>query len=138
MKNQTSKFLLTIVSVLTLVIVFAFALPQQKVAGPWEIPAKYKKMQNPHKGDKSLVSVGKSLYLKHCAACHGKKGLGDGTKAKTLKTYPGDFSSDDFQAKSDGELYYMAIVGRDEMPNYEKKILDEEDRWALINFLRTL
>jgi len=113
--------------------VFANNVMAQKKPGPWNIPAKYKTMKG--KGD---VATGKELYAKHCRSCHGAKGLGDGPKAAQLKTSCGDFSSKDFQAGTDGEIYYQSIIGRDEMPNYEKKIPDEEDRWALVAFIRTL
>jgi mono/diheme cytochrome c family protein len=93
-------------------------------------------MKNPTPGEN--VSIGKTLYAKHCKSCHGNAGLGDGPKAKMLKTSAGDFSSAKFQAQADGVLYYQSFVGRDEMPNYEKKILDEEDRWAVIDYLRSL
>lgn len=134
------KTLLSIASVLVMAIVFmAFAFPQdQKKAAPWEIPSKYEKMENPYAGDADLVKPGKMLYSKHCKSCHGSKGLGDGPKAAQLETFPGDFSSDEFQGGTDGALYYKSFVGRDEMPNYEKKIVDDEDRWAIINYLRTL
>ena len=55
-----------------------------------------------------------------------------------LKTSTGDFSTAKFQAQADGELYYMSFIGRDEMPNFEKKILDEADRWAVIGYIRTM
>ncbi|MDY0343012.1 MAG: cytochrome c [Lentimicrobium sp.] len=111
----------------------------QKPGGPWDVPAKYKAMKSPLKAnDASINSVGKELYNKHCKSCHGSKGLGDGPKAAKLETSCGDFSSKEFQALSDGELNYMSIIGRDEMPNFEKKIPDELDRWAVIGYLRTL
>ncbi|RLD80278.1 MAG: cytochrome c, partial [Bacteroidetes bacterium] len=37
-----------------------------------------------------------------------------------------------------GGLYYKGIIGRDEMPSFEKKISSKEDRWLLVNYLRTL
>jgi mono/diheme cytochrome c family protein len=140
MKAKSINNVLGISAVLLLAFMFmAFALPQdQKKAAPWDIPSKYVKMENPYAGDEDLVRVGKMLYSKHCKSCHGNKGLGDGPKAKQLETFPGDFSSEEFQAGTDGELYYKSIIGRDEMPNYEKKITEEEDRWAIINYLRTL
>ena len=75
---------------------------------------------------------------KHCKSCHGSKGLGDGSKAAQLETLAGDFSLDSFKENSDGALFYMSFIGRDEMPNFEKKISDDEDRWAIINYVRTL
>jgi Cytochrome c. len=108
-----------------------------KKAGPWEIPAEYKKMENPLANDKASVNKGKMVYMKHCRSCHGNTGLGDGPKAARLKHFPGDFTSAEFQAHSDGELFYKSIIGRDEMPNYEKKIPSKKDQWAVINYLRT-
>jgi mono/diheme cytochrome c family protein len=119
-------------------VFMAFAFPQDQQKGaPWEIPSKYEKMENPYAGE-DLIKIGKMQYSKHCKSCHGSKGLGDGPKAKQLETFPGDFSSEEFQAGSDGALYYKSFVGRDEMPNYEKKIVDDEDRWAIIMYIRTL
>ena len=117
----------------------AFVTPQdQKIGGPWDIPAKYKEMKNPYAGDKSLIKVGKTLYVKHCKSCHGAEGLGDGTKAAALKTYPGDFTAPEFKEQSAGDLYFKSIIGRDEMPNFEKKIPDDEDQWAVIMYMLTL
>ncbi len=135
------KFTKQTVSVF-LVLLFAFSLsafaPQdQKKGGPWDIPEKYQSMDNPYADDASLNKIGKMLYSKHCKSCHGNKGLGDGPKAKNLDTFPGDFSAEEFHNLGDGEMYYMSIIGRDEMPNYEDKIPDDEDRWAIINYMRS-
>lgn len=111
----------------------------QKAAGPWSIPAKYKTMKSTVKaGDPSINTTGKEMYNKHCKSCHGTKGLGDGPKAAMMKTEMPSFADKAFQAQTDGEIYYQSIIGRDEMPNFEKKIVDEDDRWALVYFLRTL
>jgi mono/diheme cytochrome c family protein len=111
----------------------------QKPGAPWVFPPKHKTMKSTLKaGDASINTTGKELYNKHCKSCHGAKGLGDGPKAANLKTNTGDFSTAKFQARPDGELYFMSIIGRDEMPNYEKKIPDEADRWAVIGYIRTM
>ena len=103
---------------------------------PWEVPAKYDKMENPIKGDKSSLTVGKMLYKKHCASCHGKQGLGDGPKAAQLDTPSGDFSVD-LTPQTDGALFYKTIEGRGDMPGYRKKFPDDEDVWAMVNYMRT-
>ena len=105
---------------------------------PWEIPAKYKSMENPVEASADNIAVGKTLYNKHCKSCHGAKGLGDGTKASTLDTEMPDITTDEFKAQKPGVLYYKSIIGKDDMPNYEKKISDEEDRWSVINYMETL
>ncbi len=134
--KSSVKFL----AILSVVVLFCTAnVLAQKAGGPWNVPAKYKTMKSSIKaGDASINTTGKELYNKHCKSCHGAKGLGDGPKSATLKTVVPPFNSKAFQAQTDGEIYYQAIVGRDEMPNFEKKIVDEGDRWAVVNYLRTL
>jgi mono/diheme cytochrome c family protein len=106
---------------------------------PWDIPSKYKAMKSTVKaGDADALATGKELWAKFCKSCHGSKGLGDGPKAAMLKTFPGDFSSAAFQKNTDGDMYYMSFIGRDEMPNFEKKVIAEGDRWALVAFMRTM
>jgi mono/diheme cytochrome c family protein len=130
--------LITLASVLVLAFMAFIAPQEQKIGGPWDIPAKYQKMENPYADDNSLLKAGKMLYSKHCKSCHGSDGLGDGSKAAQLETYPGDFTSDEFKEQSDGVLFYKSIIGRDEMPNFEKKIPDEEDQWAVVMYMKTL
>jgi len=50
----------------------------------------------------------------------------------------GDFSAEEFQEQTDGTLFYKMTNGRDDMPSFVKKIVDEEDRWLIVNYLRTL
>jgi len=103
---------------------------------PWVIDAKYKAMKNPVKADAASIAAGKELYNKNCASCHGKTGLGDGVKARTLETFPGDFSKPAYQNLPDGELFGKTKIGREEMPKYDGKISDE-DIWHMVNYSRT-
>ena len=105
----------------------------------WEVPAKDKAMKpTENLADKSVIADGKAVWYKHCKACHGSKGLGDGPKGAMLKTDAGDFSSAKFQSQSDGSLYYKTITGKGEMPSYAKKVTNEDDRWALVAYMRSL
>lgn len=109
---------------------------QQKQPEPWEVPAKYKNMENPVPADAQSLQLGERLYKKHCASCHGREGLGDGVKARTLETFSGDFSGEAYQSQTDGEHFYKTKFGRGEMPAYENKIPDE-DIWHMVNYMRT-
>jgi len=133
MKTSQIHLLLTLFSAL-LLTAFSFISLQD----PWEVPAKYKKMENPTKASKEDMVIAKGLWEKHCKSCHGKIGLGDGTKAKELDTKIGDFSKPEFQNQTDGELFYKTTFGRDDMPAYDKKIPSDEDRWLLVHYMRTL
>jgi mono/diheme cytochrome c family protein len=104
---------------------------------PWVVPANFKSMKNPVAMSDASAQSGKVLYAKTCAACHGKTGLGDGPKAKTLKSLPGDFSKAASQSQSDGEHFYKTKMGRGDMPKYEGKLSDD-DIWNIVNYIRTL
>jgi len=139
MKKFGNGFISIIGVLFIITISFSYSSAQdKKQGGPWEIPAKYKAMENPYVDDASILKFGKMQYSKHCKSCHGNYGKGDGPKADDLETFAGDFTLEEFDARSDGVVYYQSFIGRDEMPNYEKKIPDEEDRWAVVNYIRTL
>ncbi|MCB0567019.1 MAG: cytochrome c [Phaeodactylibacter sp.] len=104
----------------------------------WPVPEKYQKMKNPVAADDDSVEMGEDLWKTHCKACHGKEGLGDGSKAAQLDTPAGDFTVAKFQKQTDGALFYKTLEGKGDMPSYKKKIPNEEDLWNLVNFMRTL
>ncbi len=103
---------------------------------PWEVPAKYQKMENPYAKATDDERIGKLLFSKHCKSCHGTKGKGDGKKAETLDTEVGDFTDAAFKNQTDGALYYKTFFGRDDMPSFKKKIRDKEDQWLIINYIK--
>lgn len=103
----------------------------------WVVPDKYQNMKNPTDPSEDL-DIGKQLYSKHCQSCHGKEGYGDGKKANEVEGDLGDFSSEEFQAQTDGALFYKTTFGREDMPEYTKKMPDDEDRWLIVNYMRTL
>ena len=104
---------------------------------PWPVPDNFKNMKNPVASNATTIADGKSLYTTHCKSCHGTKGLGDGNKAAQLKTEPGDFTSGEFQGQTDGALFYKTSEGRDDMPNFKKKIPDADERWSIVHYMRT-
>jgi mono/diheme cytochrome c family protein len=135
---KTTQKIATLMITALIAVVFLLgnaANAQQAKPKPWPVPDKDKAMKAPAKAD---LATGKELWAKHCKSCHGSKGLGDGPKAAALKTFSGDFSTAAFQSATDGELFYRTNKGRDEMPGYEKKIPDANDRWALVAFMRTM
>ena len=131
---------ISLLSMFLIILGLAFVsmtLPQtQKKAEPWEVSAKFKNMKNPVAADDASVKKGMMAYKKSCASCHGKVGLGDGIKARGLKTFAGDFSGSEYQGQTDGEHFYKTKFGRGEMPKYENKIPDT-DIWNIVNYMRT-
>ncbi len=104
---------------------------------PWKAPASAKSVKNKIPSSKASIKAGKSIYKMRCVACHGPGGKGDGPASKALNPKPADHTSAKTQAQSDGELYWKITNGRGMMVAWEK-IIKEEDRWHLVNYIRTL
>jgi len=105
----------------------------------WTVPAADKAMKAPVKmTDQSVIDNGKELWAKHCKSCHGAKGLGDGPKAAALKTKIPSFADAAFKAQTDGEIFYKTSKGLNEMPAYDKKLPEANDRWGLVAYMRFL
>ena len=139
---KTTQKAITLLVTMIIAVVFVFGNTvnaQQAKAKAWPVPDKNKTMKAAvNVKDASVISSGKEAWAKNCKSCHGAKGLGDGPKGASLKTFPGDFSGAAFQGSTDGELFFRTNVGRDEMPGYEKKIPDANERWALVAYMRAL
>ncbi len=125
--------ILTIIGVISLALYSFTSYVQEE----WKVPQKYENMVNPIDAGTD-AAIGKSLYKKHCKSCHGDEGYGDGPKADEMDGDLGDFSTEEFQAQSDGALFYKTTIGRDDMPEFTKKMPDDEDRWLIVNYMRTL
>ena len=108
---------------------------QQK--GEWKAPASANSLKNPVKGNDTATEAGKKLYKKMCAICHGNSGKGDGLAGMSLSPRPSNFSTEKIQSQSDGAIFWKLTEGRPPMASY-KNILNEGQRWQLVNYIRTL
>lgn len=85
------------------------------------------------------LARGAELYARHCIACHGERGGGDGPLAATLNPAPTALN-DPVRAKlrSLGALYQIVSLGvpGTAMPAFKE--LPAQDRWALAFFAGTL
>jgi mono/diheme cytochrome c family protein len=118
---------------MAVLVAFSVASPPK----PWPVSDAIKNKKNPVATSAASISNGKALYNLHCASCHGKKGMGDGSKAAQLDTDCGDFTTAEFQKQSDGTIFYKSLEGRDDMPSFKKKIPVAEDMWDVVNYIRT-
>jgi mono/diheme cytochrome c family protein len=130
--NSQRLFLFT--SVLTFSFVFTDSFGQQP---PWLAPKTADNVKNPIAGDNSKIAETKTLYITNCGPCHGEKGRGDGPAAQGLNPKPADHTSVAVQNESDGAIFWKLSEGRSPMPGY-KKIFSDEQRWELVNYIRTL
>ena len=130
------KYISIVFTVMFVTVLMAFVPKTQN--DPWPVPDKYKNMPNPVKSDATSLATGKELYTQHCKSCHGTKGKGDGPKAAQLDTECGDFTKPATQSQTDGALFYKTSEGRKDMPSFKKKIADQNDIWAVVNYIRTM
>lgn len=118
------------------VVALSAATYAQEQPKPWVVADNQKNIKNPVANDEVSKKAGMALYNKNCASCHGKVGLGDGVKARALKTFPGDLSKPEYQNQTDGEQFFKSKIGRGEMPKYEGKLSDN-DIWNTVNYMRS-
>ena len=107
------------------------------MSGKWVSPALSAAKKNPIAPSQTSLAAGQKIYLKRCAACHGKTGNGDGPDAADLGIHPAKLSDPVIREETDGALFWKITVGKKPMPNYGSR-LSPTDRWNVINYLRTL
>jgi cytochrome c oxidase cbb3-type subunit 2 len=94
-----------------------------------------------------FVARGKTLYAQNCASCHGEKGDGKGICSAFLIPSPRNFTTAHYRLRStptgslptDADLFRAVSLGLagTPMPPW-KWLLDETDRWALVEYVKTL
>jgi mono/diheme cytochrome c family protein len=103
----------------------------------WTAPARASAKKNPVAVNETSIALGKKIYERQCLACHGPKGKGDGPAAAHLEKRPGNLSSPKLWEQSDGALFWKVNEGHRPMPTF-KNIMSDEERWPVINYIRTL
>ena len=85
------------------------------------------------------VESGLQSFRQYCVPCHGVAGFGDGPAAAGLTPKPADLTAKHTGDHTAGDLFWWLSHGK---PNTAmlafEGIMNEEVRWDLINFLRTL
>ena len=103
----------------------------------WKAPKEADNLKNPLKGISSSISEGQKIYNNMCMICHGSKGKGDGVAGMGLNPRPTNLLNSAVQSQSDGAIFWKLTTGRAPMASY-KDLLTEEQRWQLVNYIRTL
>jgi len=103
----------------------------------WMAPAEAAAKVNPVEPTEASVTKGKSIFEQRCIICHGADAKGTGALAASLNPKPSDLTSEHTRMHPDGGLFFKISKGRGAMPAWETTI-SEEDRWNLINYIRSL
>ncbi|MCH7882447.1 MAG: cytochrome c [Proteobacteria bacterium] len=95
-------------------------------------------LTNPIDASNASLGRGRQLFENYCTTCHGLNGGGYGPAAHGITTFPRQlwvwYNTD---SATDGYLYWFITNGRNEMPPWGI-ILSENERWDVINYIKTL
>ncbi len=136
--DSRARSLLRLGVVLIAVVAGAGVASRAAVQAADQPPASAAGMTNPQQATADSILRGHNLYLANCAACHGINGDGDGPTAAGWLP-PLQPLGAVVPHLSDGSIAYDIAVGRAgaRMPAFANT-LSENDRWDLVNYLRTL
>jgi mono/diheme cytochrome c family protein len=108
----------------------------------WDIPADADKTKNTVPATEESIAKGKELFMNkpgNCVFCHGETGAGNKENLAKLRRVPADLSDSKRMPKlSDGELFWKITKGIPGIMPGREKDLTEEERWHVVNFVRTL
>ena len=93
---------------------------------------------NPIEASAESLKQGKDLFEGYCTTCHGLDGGGHGPASHGITTFPRQlWVWNNAGTEADGYLFWFITNGRNEMPPWGV-ILSENERWDLINYIKTL
>ncbi len=95
-------------------------------------------LSNPYALDDAAARArGANVYDNFCRSCHGGAGAGDGPVALRGFPTPPSLAAAEAVAKKDGQLFHIITYGLEDMPPLAS-LLDPEDRWMAVLYLRSL
>ncbi|MSQ11913.1 MAG: cytochrome c [Dehalococcoidia bacterium] len=104
-------------------------------------PGQYAALENPTPITPQAMAGAAELYRVNCSMCHGAAGRGDGKVGDILvaNNYgrPPDLTAGLTANHTDGEIFGLISEGLFVMPKW-KLLLNEQDRWLLVSYLRQL
>ncbi|GAB7088689.1 c-type cytochrome [Marinifilum fragile] len=99
----------------------------------WQIPLEANEKLSPFLFDDDMVLEGRVAYENSCTSCHGTPGQDNFTP---MSPPPGDPASEQFQAQSDGSVFYKIKTGRGTMPKFAEAFADDE-LWNIVAYIRS-
>jgi mono/diheme cytochrome c family protein len=99
-----------------------------------------KMLKNPLAGQMSpeVLEQGRKRFETFCAVCHGYQGKGDGPVSVKMALKPPPLISDKIKNVPDGAIFHIISDGQGVMSSYAYQLVNEKDRWAIVNYVRSL
>jgi mono/diheme cytochrome c family protein len=92
--------------------------------------------KNPVAPTAASISQGKALFDINCAMCHGNTSIERGPVGKKLVPPPPGLDQDLVRSRNDSHIFKAITFGFGRMPAFKDRLIPQE-RWDLVNFLRT-
>lgn len=99
--------------------------------------ASLKREQRLHDDLPASIQRGAANFRIFCACCHGAGGMGDGPVAKRGFPPPPPLPNGKSVQMKDGQIFHLLTYGQGSMAPMAAQ-LSREDRWDLVNYIRTL
>jgi mono/diheme cytochrome c family protein len=95
-------------------------------------------LKNPLAGDAKVLEIGRTKFETYCAVCHGPQADGKGTVAAKMSIQVPSLLSAKVRAFNDGRIFHIITDGQGVMSSYAFQLTKEDDRWAIVNYIRSL
>ena len=99
--------------------------------------SKAEALKNPLPETAEIIEKGETNYEYFCVGCHGSNHDGQGTVGQSFSPLPANLKNPYVQTQADGVLFQKISLGFQRHPPMAYTV-SEEDRWALMHFLRAL
>ncbi len=104
------------------------------------VPVEYLNQASPYPKARAVIKEGSKVYAKHCIACHGPRGMGDGEAGKDLAPSPALLAHLEKEPQTaDSYLLWTITEGGKpfgtEMPAF-KDLLSEREIWQVVIYMR--
>lgn len=99
------------------------------------------KLKNPLEGKMTaeVLDLGRTKFETYCAVCHGYEGKGDGPVSVKMSVKPPSLLSDKVTLTyTDGHIFHVISDGQGVMSSYAYQLVNPKDRWAIVNYVRSL
>ena len=86
-----------------------------------------------------MVQHGHYVFKQNCVMCHGPQGLGNGPAAASLNPHPRNLVKGHWHSKGDSIALFKVLqhgIPGSAMPSWKQ--LPVKDRWALVQFIRSI
>ncbi len=101
-----------------------------------EVVSQESELKNPIPATAASLTEGKALFEINCVICHGQTSAERGPVGKKLVPPPPGLDHDMVKGLSDSTIFKVITFGFGRMPAFQDKLTPQE-RWNLVNFLRT-